>query len=172
MAKIQDIAARYLAVEDGIVAAPDNASWLDKTLAWFGYSERYATAAELLLLRGRPELYEPWQQLAGHALECAFKGCLQSAGLDPPAFHDLIALFEQAESIGFQLKEPDLVMVVLVSHAYPQAPESGAKYVRRDPMAFGVITQYSAPPSLRLNRALQDLRRQALLSLEKCGGEA
>lgn len=171
MSMIRDIAARYSSLADDAIALSDAALQLDKTLAWFRYSETYAQSAELLSLHGR-ELYLPWQQLAGHALECALRGCLHSAGFDSPVLHDLIALFEQAESLGFHLREPDLVMVVLVSHAYSQEPERGARYVPRRPMSFGVITQYSSPPSLRLNRALRDLRRQALLRLGKCNAEA
>lgn len=171
MAKIRDIAARYSSLADDAVAVSDTASQLDKTLEWFGYSETYAQSAERLSLHG-PELYLPWQQLAGHALECALRGCLQSAGFDPPVPHDLIALFEQAESFGFQLRESDLTMIVLVSHAYSQEPDIGTRYVPRHPMPFGVITQYSWPPSLRLNCALRELRRQALLRLGKCDAEA
>jgi hypothetical protein len=170
MARIRDIAARDSFLADDAVAVSDT-SQLDKTLEWFGYSETYAQSAERLSLHGR-ELYLPWQQLAGHALECALRGCLQSAGFDAPVPHNLIALFEQAESFGFQLRDSELVMIVLVSHAYSHEPDSGTRYVPRQPMPFGVITQYSSPPSLRLNLALRELRRQALLRLGICDAEA
>lgn len=171
MTKIRDIADRYSSFADDAVAVRDTASQLNTTLEWFRYSEKYAHSAECLSLHGI-ELYLPWQQLAGHALECALRGCLQSAGVDPSVPHDLIALFEQAELFGFQLREPELVMVVLVSHAYSRGPNRGTPYVPSYATPCGVITQYSWPPSLRLNRALRELRRQALLRLGRCDAEA
>ena len=75
-----------------------------------------------------------------------------------------MSLFEEAESFGFRLSEADLVIVVLVSHAYLE-PGAGVRYVPVNLAPFGVITQYSHPPSLRLNRALRELRRQTVQRL-------
>ena len=170
MTDIRDIAARYLPRAEGTVAVGGSASQLDKALAWFRYSETYARSAECLSSQGL-EVYLPWQQLAGHALECALRGCLESVGFSSPAPHDLISLYEQSESFGFRLSEPDLVMIVLVSHAYRQ-PESDTLYVPVNPRQCGVITQYSHPPSLRLNSALRDLKRHALVHLGASQAEA
>jgi hypothetical protein len=170
MAKIRDIAARYSPSAEGTVAVTCSSSQLERALEWFGYSETYARAAECLSRQGH-QLYLPWQQLAGHALEWALRGCLESVAFSTPASHDLVSLFEKVESLGFQLREGDLVMIVLVSHAYPE-PATSTTYVPVNPRQFGVITQYSHPPSLKLNRALRDLRRQTLLRLGVSEAEA
>ncbi|MFP7723611.1 hypothetical protein [Lysobacter sp. A3-1-A15] len=170
MAKIRDIAARYSPSAEGAVAVSGGASRLDRALEWFGYSETYARSAECLSRQGH-EQFLPWQQLAGRALECAVRGCLESVGFNTQAPQDLVSLFEQAESLGFYLREGDLVMIVLVSHGYPE-PKTSTPFVPVNPRQFGVITQYSHPPSLKLNRALRDLRRQALLRLGTSEAEA
>ena len=170
MSKIRDVAERYAPVAQDGVSVSGTLSQIDRTLAWFSYCETYARSAESLSLLGR-DLFLPWQQLAGHALECAFRGCLQSAGIKPPVSRDLIWLFEQAESFGFQLCDADLVMIVLVSHAYLSL-DAGTPHVQIESNSFGVITQYSQPPSLRLNRAVRGLRSQALKRLDLSSAEA
>lgn len=170
MASIRETEARFAPSAEATVAASGSGSLLDKVLDWFGYSGTYAEGAECLSRQGH-EMYLPWQQLAGRAFECALRACLASVSFNAPPPHDLLSLFEQAETLGFELREADLVMLVLVSHAYRET-ELYTSYAPVYPAQFGVVSQYSRPPSLRLNRALRDLRRQALLRLGTSEAEA
>lgn len=171
MVKIRDVATRLSDLIGTPYINQDEVSALDKTLGWFGFAAMYAGAAECLA-RERPELELPWQQLAGHAVECAIKGCLQSVNHSPPTSHDLVKLFETAESLQFSLYEPDLVLIFMISRNYSKDSGTNTRFKARYPTQSHEPIQHSQRPSTRPSQLIAELRRQALARLGKYEHEA
>jgi hypothetical protein len=96
------------------------------------FAREYISAASILD-RDWPEHVLPTLQLTGHAVELSLKACLASAGSVPPVEHDLVALYREAEKLGFALDESQMAAIVHLRHFYFKDLATGTKHKARYP---------------------------------------
>ena len=99
----------------------------------FEYLARSYVGAASVVERHAPHHWLPIVQLTGQAVELSLKACLASAGVTPPASHDLVDLYHHAATLGFHLDARMFAVIVHLQHMYFEDLGTGKKFKSRYP---------------------------------------
>jgi HEPN domain-containing protein len=134
-----------------------------QTLSLISYAQDYLRAAACLAAQEGPATL-PLLQLTGQAVELALKGCLASAGKKPPRNHDLLTLYEFAETEGFCLKDDSqLACLVHLHHWFSQDLATNTKYKSRYPPTSTEAVGGAVPSHSAFAEIISSLCEQARL---------
>lgn len=146
------------------VAEPEcqvDAPWSLRARQLSGFAREYMNAAETLE-KHRPQAYLARLQLAGQAIELAFKACLASKGLAPPKHHDLLQLHAKATELDCELTVVQYAAVVHVHHVYFEDLVTGTRYKARYPTERLEHLGSAVPDGEMFSTIVESLLGQAL----------
>jgi hypothetical protein len=162
MSKIHEVSQRLSGLlADAAFVFEDSQPPFMFVRGWTFFAEEYLAAATLLDSQ-LPERRFARLQASGHAVECALKAYIFSAGLPVPASHNLITLCDLAENHGCFVHEIHAIALFQLSLHYFQDVGTGTKFKARYPVQRYESSRQPIPEHFIVKEFIESVCTKAL----------